>query len=294
MIIESGIDIVQVLCGSVSENGPRGLWIIAMDENLRLLYVEPVAGEISGAIDDYADDIAMFLDGENRVEYFALAWSTDEVRERGSGWLGALDTRLREQLSGRGRRLLGQIVFDPRTMFATVPGCAFSLEPGLSDLPRALAIRGPHGPSCGCPVCASERREMEASYDAQAEYDDPAFWGDGVGAPPFFDEPRYDAVWRRWFPDPERAYKRWTLDEEADIARSHFAGLSCYDISILVKRQPSAIAARLNKLGISSSTIVAGGSAASRAPTGAQTRARSRPRGLPGAPSVGDPAPPDG
>jgi len=298
MIIESGIDIVQALCGSVSNDDPRGVWVVATDENLRLLYIEPIAAAVVGDIVDHADDVELFLGDQHDVEYFALVWSSDEVRERDSGWLNTLDTRLRERLASSGRRLLGQVVFDPNAMFATVPGCAFSMEPGLADLPRALAIRGPHGLGCGCPICAAERREMEASYDPGADYDDPAFWADGVGAPKrfdqprLFDEPQYEPSLRRWIPEPERAYKRWTFDEEVDIARSHFAGLSCFDISILVKRQPSAIAARLNKLKISSSTVVLTRSPERRTEAGAEAETEAGPRSdLP--PSRSDPARPD-
>ena len=309
MIIESGIDVIQVLRGSLGFDDPRGLWIIAMDEGLRLLYVEPVLTDLVGGVDEYVDDIEMFLDGENTVQYFALAWSTDEVREREPGWLRALDDRLRELLSLRGRRLLGQLVFDPHTMFSSVPRCDFSLEPDLQDLPRALAIGGPHGLDCPCPPCAADRRDYDEPYDYEPydyepyDYDygydetglpwpglDDTAPGDYSGRPPWLpprqgrfparagdrargiraldrvgrytgqaevrDEPRYDPVWNRWYPDPARAYKRWTFDEEVEIARSHFAGLSCFDISILVSRQPSAVASRLNKLGISSRTVV--------------------------------------
>ena len=36
---------------------------------------------------------------------------------------------------------------------------------------------------------------------------------------------------------------------------SHEQGLSCFDISLLVSRQPGAVASRLNKLGLSSSKV---------------------------------------
>jgi len=274
MIIESGIDVIQVLCGSVSNDDPRGLWIIAMDENLRLLYIEPVVAEIVGGVEQHVDDIQLFLDGQNDVEYFALAWSTDAQHERESGWLRDLDARVRQQLAPSGRRLLGLVVFDPTTMFASVPSCEFSLEPDLADLPRAMAIAGPHGLDCRCPPCSADRREFEASYNYSDDEPWPASGSEqGYFEPPSrgkrsrvrasawpedgdpFVEPQYDPVSKRWYPDPERAYKRWTFDEEVSIARSHFAGLSCFDISLLVKRQPGAVASRLNTLGISSITV---------------------------------------
>jgi len=299
----------------VSNDDPRGLWIIAMDGGLRLLYIEPLLGQLTADVDDYADDIEMFLDGQPEVEYFVVAWSTDVVREREPGWLRRLDDRLRELMALGSRRLLGQVVFDPQSMFASVPRCDFSLEPDLAGLPRAMAIAGPHGLDCPCPPCVADRRAFDDSYsysdDSYGSYDGSYPYGpygdepdaDGsqgdvsfsgatlMGPPPRygggrrrrsrrypwqrsrqvralelvgrggeepdpFDEPEFDPVWKRWYPDPERAYKRWTFDEEVEVVRSHFAGLSCFDISILVRRQPSAIASRLRKLGIPSNTII--------------------------------------
>jgi hypothetical protein len=249
-----------------------------------------------------------------------VAWSTDVEREREPGWLRRLDERLRELLALGSRRLLGQVVFDPQSMFASVPRCDFSLEPDLAGLPRAMAIAGPHGLDCPCPPCVADRRAFDDSYsdDSYGYYgsddsyggaelypygaygDEPVADGphgdvpfSGVtltGSPPQYggrrrrtrrypwqrsrqvkalelvgrggedpapyDEPTFDPVWKRWYPDPERAYKRWTFDEEVEVVRSHFAGLSCFDISILVRRQPSAIASRLRKLRIPSSTII--------------------------------------
>lgn len=297
MIIESGIDVVQVLCGSVSNDNPQGLWIIAMDQNLRLLYIEPIVpplgGGLDAALDQHVEAVETFLYDQRDVEYFALAWSTAVVREHESGWLKRLDDKVKEALSLGARRLLGQIVFDPHTMFASIPSCDFSLEPQLSDLPRAMAIAGPHGLDCGCPPCRADRREFDESFEDSGAYGDEYLYSDDLYAGrgprdegPFeggphlargrvrhrpargvgphdglpldlspSDEPQFDPIWKRWYPEPERAYRRWTFDEEVTIAQSHFAGLSCFDISILVQRQPSAVASRLNKLGISSRIV---------------------------------------
>jgi hypothetical protein len=70
--------------------------------------------------------------------------------------------------------------------------------------------------------------------------------------------PRYDPFWKRWYPDPERAYKRWTQEEDDTLASAHDTGMSCFDISILLRRQPGAIASRLNRLGLSARTRVPG------------------------------------
>ena len=318
MIIESGIDIVQTLCGSVSNDNPRGLWIVAMDANLRLLYVEPVARDITGDPHDHVDDIAAFLDGGSEIAYFALGWTSEAEIDRESGWLADIDRRLHDEPALARARLLGIIVFDGAALYSSLPGCAFSIERGFQDLPRAMAIAGPHGLDCSCPPCAAERREFDAGFDdaygdgpfGDGPYANGTFgdgpYGDypGYGAYPTYgdapvgyggspgsgstgsggatgyrpsrrrrrrgrprlydpdyeppmalDGPQFDEMSNRWYPPPARAGKRWTRDEEETIVLSHEQGLSCFDISLLVSRQPGAVASRLNKLGLSSSTV---------------------------------------
>jgi hypothetical protein len=295
MIIESGIDILQTLCGSVSNDNPHGLWIVAMDENLRLRYVEPVVREMTGGVDDYIDDVAMYLGASPEIAYFVLGWTTEVEIDRESGWLADLDRRLHDDSTLGLARLLGIIVFDRSTLYSSLPGCDFSIERGFQDLPRAMAIAGPHGLDCSCPPCAAERREFDAGYDYEPYNDYPPYgdypiygdapvgYGGATGAsgstgyrpsrrrrrrgrPRLYDpdyEPpmaldglQFDEFSNRWYPPPARAGKRWTRDEEETIVKSHEQGLSCFDISLLVLRQPGAVASRLNKLGLTSSTVV--------------------------------------
>jgi hypothetical protein len=276
MIIESGIDICQVLVGSVSNDDPHGLWIVAMDDALRLLYVDPVVPRMTGAVVDHLDAVDAFLDSAGEVAYFALAWTGDRPADREPAWLDDLDRRLREAPELARSRLLGLIVFDGDGVHSTLPGCAFSLETGYRDLPRAMPINGPHGLECACPLCAAERRIFDEAYEryggAEAESYGGQYgerYGEQYGgdysaqrdgqygqSPMVFDRPVFDELSRRWYPRPARSGKRWTREEEAIVLQSHEDGLSCFDISLLVKRQPGAIARRLNKLGESSSTIL--------------------------------------
>ena len=248
MIIESGTDVVQVLCGSVADVAPDGLWIVAMDENLRLVAVEPVSSkplvEVADPLVDQLLAVEEVLADWPRIAYFALAWSSDVDLDRDGEWLRRLDESLRDRDELASARLLGIVVFDRTTVFASLPRCDFGYEADFDDLPRAVVIAGPHGPACSCPPCTADRRTYDDFYDG------------ALDDPDLVDHPFYDSFSRRWFPEPERAHKRWTTDEEATIAQSHFSGLSCFDISMLVHRQPGAVAARLNKLGISSRTYL--------------------------------------
>ncbi|HEY3285092.1 MAG TPA: hypothetical protein VGN26_22700 [Armatimonadota bacterium] len=49
-----------------------------------------------------------------------------------------------------------------------------------------------------------------------------------------------------------RAYEPWTKEEEHRLAEMHAAGLSVSDLARRLERQPSAIQARLLKLGLGS------------------------------------------
>ncbi|GAB3606532.1 hypothetical protein GCM10027413_19410 [Conyzicola nivalis] len=325
MIIESGIDVLQALCGSVSSDNPDGLWIVAMDENLRLLYVEPVVRQLSGPVEQHLDDIAEYLGSARDIAYFALGWTSAVEVDSESTWLADVDRRLHEDPGVAVSRLLGIIVFDRSSLYSSLPHCEFSIERGFQDLPRAMMVAGPHGLDCSCPPCAAERRAFDQSTDdsygdglygddpygedpygggayGEGAYGDGAYGGGAYdsggsygddGYTPYADErfadgpyvptpgrrrsrrrrrPRlydpdyeppmaldglqFDRFTNRWHPPPARAGKRWTRDEEQTIALSHEQGLSCFDISLLVQRQPKAVAKRLNKLGLSSSTMV--------------------------------------
>jgi hypothetical protein len=160
-----------------------------------------------------------------------------------------------------------EVVFDGDGSFSTLPHCEFSLYRELDHLPRTHAFLGPHGWACRCPACTAERRMLEDDdrgietaddYDYGYGADDYADYGTGTGigtgaSSP--DLPRFDPVSRRWVPDPARAYRRWTRDEEVSLARSHLEGLSTFDISWLLQRQPGAIRSRLQRLGFSTRRV---------------------------------------
>jgi hypothetical protein len=305
MIIESGDDVLQVLCGNGDEP-PRGLWVVTMDANLRLLAVDPVTRNVDGDIETYVDDIAQELSSSLRpVEYFAIAWSVDDELDSDGAWLPDLDARLSSHPEFGGFRFLGFVVFDRTTMFGSIPRCEFSLYPELGDLPRAVSIPGPHGMTCPCLACAADRREFGSEFGLPGDetYDTAAdsYGRDGLYAgttgytdvsdPSLFDVPvasrsrrrrprsrhvriedsqlpylepetpgaaRYDPFAKRWWPQPARAFKRWSDDEQDAVLKAHVDGLSCFDISLIVQRQPTAIAKRLYKMGYSARTAVPG------------------------------------
>jgi hypothetical protein len=270
MIIESGRDVLQVLWGAQNDADPPALWLVALDRDLRLITVEPIVDAMIDGPEGYVGEIEEALyDAHRPVAYFALGWSTNRVFDD-ARWLHELDDRLRATSELASATLLGQIVFERSSAYISVPECEFTLYPEFRWLPRALAIPGPHGMECRCAVCGPEndfdddgrggydydlpvgssrrhsRRYLRGFASAFADEDDP----------PAIDDLYFDPVSKRWYPEPARAYKRWTVDEQDTVVRSHSEGLSCFDISMLVQRQPGAVATRLNKLGLSSKTVV--------------------------------------
>ena len=272
MIIESGRDVLQVLWGARNDADPPALWLVALDRDLRLITVEPIVDVMIDGPEGYVDQIEEALyDARRPVSYFALGWSTHRVFDD-ARWLHELDDRLRATSELAAATLLGQIVFERSSVYVSVPECDFSLYPEFRWLPRALAIPGPHGMECRCAVCGPENDfELRGDDRGGHDYDLPGGRSRGHSRrylpgfasafadeddPSAVDDLSFDPISKRWYPEPARAYKRWTVDEQETVVRSHGEGLSCFDISMLVQRQPGAVATRLNKLGLSSKTVV--------------------------------------
>jgi hypothetical protein len=269
MIIESGHDVIQALCGFAAEPPPGALWMVGMDESLRLCAVEKVVHPFDGTLDEHVDEVVGRLRSPwASIAYVVLAWATPEPVEREGPWLHELDARMRAHPDVPRDCLLGLVVFDGDGAWSTLPGCDFSLYRELEHLPRAHVIHGPHGDVCRCAVCSAERRMMqqyaERFDDADGSDDHPGLDGVGDGGVPLWhdgarwespDGPVWEPALGRWFPDPARAYKRWTRDEETALVRSHDDGMTIFDISWLLERQPGAVRARLRRLGRSSRAV---------------------------------------
>jgi len=294
MIIESGHDLRLVLGTAEHQLERKSICIVALDEELRLITIVELSpdGDQPEILDSVPAIAAVLFDETPQAHYLALAWATDREMGSDASWLRRLDERIRGDGLLEPVRLLGQIVFAADGTSITVPPCDFTLYPELHDLPRSVSIPGPHGDSCTCPVCVRERRFFEAEYsDLMYPEPYPEEYGSDFGsdqyrptnrerqAPSFHARrpalftapgaapvagpdvdatPHFDPFWNRWYPAPERSYKRWTRDEEAALQRAHADGMSCFDISILLRRQPGAIASRLNRLGLSARTVVPG------------------------------------
>jgi hypothetical protein len=155
MIIEAGYDVVQLADACVNRNSRsrRVLWMIALDEYLRLVSTSRIAREMRLPVAAYIDEISAAL-GRSAipVRYIALAYRA-AGDSSDSTWLGEIDERLTADGWLGDVELLGQVVFDRSGYFSTVPRFSFRDYIGLEHLPRAVSVLGPHDLGCECVAC---------------------------------------------------------------------------------------------------------------------------------------------
>ena len=171
MIIEAGYDVVLLADASINRNSRtrRALWLIAADENLRLISTDRVTSDMQLPVAAYIDEISAALTRSPvPVRYIALAYrSTGPSSD--PRWLGEIDERLTADGWLGDVELLGQIVFDRTGYFSTVPRFSFRDYIGLEHLPRAVSVLGPHDVGCECVACVHfEQLLLENRQSAEA------------------------------------------------------------------------------------------------------------------------------
>jgi len=155
MIIEAGYDLVRLADASVNggSRARRALWMIALDEYLRLISTTSIVREMHLPVAAYIDEISAALHRSSMpVKYLALAYRSSTTSSD-STWLGESDERLTADGWLGDVELLGQIVFDRTGVFCTVPRFGFRDYIGLEHLPRAVSVLGPHDVGCECVAC---------------------------------------------------------------------------------------------------------------------------------------------
>ncbi|WP_142206650.1 hypothetical protein [Subtercola boreus] len=162
MIIEAGYDIHQLFSGVFREGTEtrKGLWIMAMDEDLRLCFLRPVTDRMSGRLVDHVEKISEALhDDVQEVAYFALASATATVQPE-EGRLSEIGRDLMACPQLEDYELLGHVIYDPEGYISSIPLYSFQDYLGYGHLPRALAVEGPHDFvwACTCLACTQYRR----------------------------------------------------------------------------------------------------------------------------------------
>ncbi|HAM26360.1 MAG TPA: hypothetical protein DCP11_06510 [Microbacteriaceae bacterium] len=168
MIIEAGYDIHQILHGEIFSRGTRtkGLWVVGMDENLRLLITTRATGHMNGPIAEHLDELlAALTRTPGTVRYYALAYAVDRLPEDNANCPHHVDEPFFASPALAPYELLGRVVFDDTSMCSTVPRYSFRDYPSLAHLPRTGVVLGPHDVSCTCFACTQHRKMLERNQE---------------------------------------------------------------------------------------------------------------------------------
>lgn len=177
MIIEAGHDLFELFAPKIfvrrTAKRRQGTWVLAMDEELRNLYMEEVGGEASAPIADRIPDIVKAL-GEHslgRVVYYALAQLDTGLSDEFDVEFTQLIETLRLAPELIDYELLGMFLSDGKGVRGTGPRYSFRDYDGFEHLPRIASIPGPHERSCNCLACAQHevrrQRSWERNHDSQ-------------------------------------------------------------------------------------------------------------------------------
>ena len=176
MIIEAGYDILELFAPKVFKRQTRdrrGMWVLALDENLRNLYVAKVGGK-DRDVEDRLHAIAKALDGRDlhTVAYWAAAILDTNFSGDLETKFHHVDSTLREAALLADRYYLGCYVSDGKELYGNTPQYSFRDYLGLEHLPRAAVCAGPHEFPCECLACTQfeerlrrNRERREASAD---------------------------------------------------------------------------------------------------------------------------------
>lgn len=179
MIIEAGYDIIQLLSPKLfKKSAPlkAGIWVAAMDEDLRYLFRARVKGDPEVPLNHRPRDIARALTRKRypkHAAYYVLAIVEPGAPDRSDDGYDYEDlteaTQHGKELASH--ELLGVVVTNGGMgWWSTLPLHQFR-DYGMDHLPRAAVFRGPHPSECDCGACTlwndTMRRNRE-EYQARA------------------------------------------------------------------------------------------------------------------------------
>ena len=174
MIIEAGYDILQLLSSKLFKKTgtlKAGIWVAAMDEDLRYLFRARVKGDPEIPLDDRPRDIARALTRKRypkHAAYYVLAIVEPGAPDRGECGHEDLKPATQQGTELAGHELLGVIVTNGGVgWWSTLPLHQFR-DYGLDHLPRAAVYPGPHTYECECGACSMWNEKMRG-YREQRE-----------------------------------------------------------------------------------------------------------------------------
>lgn len=142
------------------------MWVLALDENLRNLYLTKVGGK-QRDVENRLHAVKKALDGRglSPVVYWAAAVvETDYGGDLEEGF-HHIDTVLRDAALLADHHYLGCYFSDGKQLYGSVPRYSFRDYPLLSHLPRAAACLGPHELDCTCLACTQFEERLQRNRE---------------------------------------------------------------------------------------------------------------------------------
>ena len=172
MIIEAGYDILELFAPKLFKRrarNRRGMWVLALDENLRNLYLAKVGGK-HREVEDRLHAIAKALDGRDlhAVAYWSAAVLDTEYSGDLEHEFHHIDTTLREAALLADRQYLGCYFSNGKELYGSTPRYSFRDYVGLEGLPRAAVCPGPHEVDCSCLACTQFEERLRRNRERHA------------------------------------------------------------------------------------------------------------------------------
>lgn len=169
MIIEAGYDILELVSPKLftrRDARRRGMWVLALDEDLRNLYIAKVGGK-HRSVEDRLPAIAQALDGRNLrpVAHWAAAVVDTSYGGDLSQMFRHVDRTLSEAALLADRNYLGCYVSDGKALYGSTPRYSFRDYPLLAHLPRPAICPGPHDFVCACLACTQFEERMRRNRE---------------------------------------------------------------------------------------------------------------------------------
>jgi len=162
------------------------MWVIALDKNLRQLYMKKIGGAASGPIEECIPRIAKALrwDKLGCVTYYAFARLDTDLPEEYSGAFERQEEVLRLAPELIAHELLGTYLSNGKDLYRSGPRYSFRDYLGMEHLPRTAILPGPHEYPCECLACTQHEEMLRANRERQRPID--ASTGEGLygDAPP--------------------------------------------------------------------------------------------------------------
>jgi hypothetical protein len=169
MIIEAGYDLHMLFDLALSRSKrDAGVWVIAMDEDLRLSALTRVRGASRATLGDNLSKVAKTLRtaGVPNTRYYALATLARSSGRVGDGEFERQDDLIRTAAVLAEFRLLGTCLFDAEGWHSSIPRYSFRDYVGLEYLPRSASWPGPHTFPCDCLACSQFEERLRRNREA--------------------------------------------------------------------------------------------------------------------------------